>query len=130
VVSFNPRLLYSHGKSPWYPVDRRLGGPQSRSAQCGEERNSQPLSGLELPIIKPVAQCYTTEPSRLLKLSKSMTTCIRNPVFPSLFRNVSLLFHSQTERNTTECRHLGPLRCRYNYIIKKLSMLSEKIISL
>jgi len=23
--------LYSQGKSPWYPLDRRLGGPQSRS---------------------------------------------------------------------------------------------------
>jgi len=21
-------LLYSQGKSPWYPLDRRLGGPQ------------------------------------------------------------------------------------------------------
>jgi len=30
VVSFTPRPLYLQGKSPWYPLDRRLGGPQSR----------------------------------------------------------------------------------------------------
>jgi hypothetical protein len=37
----------------------RLGGPQSRSGRGGEEKNSQPLSGLEPPIMQPVAQRYT-----------------------------------------------------------------------
>jgi hypothetical protein len=32
VASFTPRRLYSQGKSPWYPLDRSLGGPQSRCA--------------------------------------------------------------------------------------------------
>jgi hypothetical protein len=27
VVSFTPQLLYPQGKSPWYPLDRRLGDP-------------------------------------------------------------------------------------------------------
>jgi hypothetical protein len=44
------------GKSPWYPLERRLGRPQNRSGCGGEERNSQPLPGLEPPIIQPVAQ--------------------------------------------------------------------------
>jgi hypothetical protein len=56
----------SQGKSNWYPLDRWLGGPQSRSGRGGEEKNSQPLSGLEPPIIQPVAQCYDTELSLLL----------------------------------------------------------------
>jgi hypothetical protein len=34
-----PLLLYPLGKSPWYPWGRRLGGPQSQSGCCGEERN-------------------------------------------------------------------------------------------
>jgi hypothetical protein len=51
----------AQGKIPWYPLVRRLGGPQSRSGCRGEEKNSQPLSGLELPIIQPVAQRYTAE---------------------------------------------------------------------
>jgi hypothetical protein len=53
-------------KKPWYPLYRRLGEPQSRSRRGGEEINSQPLSGLELPIIQPIAQRYTTELTRLL----------------------------------------------------------------
>jgi hypothetical protein len=43
------------GKSPWYPLDRRLGEPQNRSGRGGEENNSQPLPRLEPPIIQPVA---------------------------------------------------------------------------
>jgi hypothetical protein len=35
--------------SPWYPLDKRLGGPQSRSGCGGEEKNFQPLPGLEPP---------------------------------------------------------------------------------
>jgi hypothetical protein len=56
VVSFTPRLIYLQGKSPWYLLDRRLGRPQSQSRRSGEEKNYQPLPGLEPPIIQPVAQ--------------------------------------------------------------------------
>jgi hypothetical protein len=35
------------GNSPWYPLDRRLGGPQSLSGRGGEEKNSQPPPGIE-----------------------------------------------------------------------------------
>jgi hypothetical protein len=48
VVSFTPRPLYTKGKSPLYPLDRRLCGPQRRSGRSGEERNSQPPPGIEL----------------------------------------------------------------------------------
>jgi hypothetical protein len=53
VVSFTPRPLYPQGKSPWYPLDRRLGGPQSLSGLGGEEKNSQPLPGLEPQLSSP-----------------------------------------------------------------------------
>jgi hypothetical protein len=42
VVSFTFRQLYPQGESPWYLLDRRLGGPQSRSERGCEEKNSQP----------------------------------------------------------------------------------------
>jgi hypothetical protein len=32
------------GKSPWYPLDGRLGGPNNRSERDGEEKNSQSSS--------------------------------------------------------------------------------------
>jgi hypothetical protein len=36
-----PRPLYPRGKSTWYPLDRRLGGPQSWSGRFGEEKRSK-----------------------------------------------------------------------------------------
>jgi hypothetical protein len=56
---FTPRK-----RAPWYPLDRRLGGLQSRSGRGGEEKNSQPLPGLEPPIIQSADQRYTAELSR------------------------------------------------------------------
>jgi hypothetical protein len=73
MVSFSPSL-YAHGKSLCYPLDRRLGGLQSQSGQVREEKNSQPVPGLEPPIIQPVAQRYTTELSRLLLLGLILKT--------------------------------------------------------
>jgi hypothetical protein len=59
--------LTTQGKNPWYPLDRRLGGPQSRFGRGGKDKNSHPLPGPEPPPpkIQPVAQRYTTELYRL-----------------------------------------------------------------
>jgi hypothetical protein len=48
----------TQSKSPWYTLDRRLGGPQSRSGRGGEEKNSQFLPELEPPIIKTIPSTY------------------------------------------------------------------------
>jgi hypothetical protein len=53
-----------HGNKPWYPLDRRLGGTQRRSEHGGEEKNSQPLPGLEPQIVQSVVQSCATELSR------------------------------------------------------------------
>jgi hypothetical protein len=49
------------GEEPWYPLDRRMGGPQSWSGRGVEEKNSQLLSGIESNhlIVQPVASSYT-----------------------------------------------------------------------
>jgi hypothetical protein len=62
------------GKSPLYPLDMRLGGPQSQSGFGGEEKNSQPLAGLKSPITQLVAQPYTAElpPAPLVVVYKSV----------------------------------------------------------
>jgi hypothetical protein len=67
VVSFTLRTLYMKVKNPWYPLSRRLGDPNCRSGR-GEEKISQPLPGLDLPIIQPVAERCTTELARLYGL--------------------------------------------------------------
>jgi hypothetical protein len=68
VVSFTTWPLYLEEKSPLYPLDRRLNGPQSRSGRGGEKKNSHPLPGLEPPIIQAVAQPYTTELSMMVMI--------------------------------------------------------------
>jgi hypothetical protein len=90
VVSFTPLPLYHQGKISWYPLDRRLGGPQSRSGRGGEEKNSQCLQGLELPIIQPAVQHYTAELSWLPTL-----TCTKRI---KLLENLSYSFIEHTGR--------------------------------
>jgi hypothetical protein len=41
--------------------------PRRRSGRGGEEKNPQPLPGLEHPILQPVVQRYTTELTRILE---------------------------------------------------------------
>jgi hypothetical protein len=48
VVSFTPRPLYPRGKSSQYPLDMRMGGPQSRSGQREDEKNLDP-TGTRIP---------------------------------------------------------------------------------
>jgi len=33
---------FPHGNNPWYPLYRRLGGPQSQSGCSGEKKNPSP----------------------------------------------------------------------------------------
>jgi hypothetical protein len=42
----SPDRFTPQGKSPWYPLDRRLGGPQSRS-ESGEKL--LPVDGIRTP---------------------------------------------------------------------------------
>jgi hypothetical protein len=73
VVSFTPRPLYSQGKSPWYPLDRRLGGPQSRSGRGGEDKIPSPCrkSNPRTPIVQPLGQRYTDWAITVLNLCAS-----------------------------------------------------------
>jgi hypothetical protein len=67
VVGFTPRPLHSQGKILCYPLDRE-GGWAPEPIWTRWRRETFPaLPGLELPIIQPVAQCYTTELSHLLR---------------------------------------------------------------
>jgi hypothetical protein len=58
VARFAPRPLYSQGKSPRYPLDRRLGGPQSQPGRCIEETN-RASARIWTPAIQVIAHCYT-----------------------------------------------------------------------
>jgi hypothetical protein len=47
------------GKSPRYPLDRRLGGPQSRSGRRGENSCPYRDSNSDPSVVQPVASRYT-----------------------------------------------------------------------
>jgi hypothetical protein len=124
VVSFTPRPLYPQEKGPWYPLDRRLGVPHSRSGSGGEEKN--PLPGFEHPIIQPVAQRYTTELSRLLSLkyhrTKSIPSCSRSPVF---INSIHVVFSrhltcSNPFNSSTSVSHLFRSSCLNSYIWRRI----------
>jgi hypothetical protein len=68
------RPLYPQEKGPRYPLDGRVGGPQSRYGRGGEEKNSQPLPVFEPLISQSVARrCITELP---------MTYCVFKNKFP------------------------------------------------
>jgi hypothetical protein len=47
------------GKSPRYPLDRRLSGPQGRSGWRGENSWHYQDSNSDLLVVQPVASLYT-----------------------------------------------------------------------
>jgi hypothetical protein len=61
VVSFTSQLLYLRGKSPRYPLDRRLGGPRNQSGCCEEEKILDPTSTWKSnpSVVQTVASPYT-----------------------------------------------------------------------
>jgi hypothetical protein len=68
VVSYTPRRLYSQGKSPWYSLDRRLDGPQSRSGRGGEEIGFNIIPHLRLGLpsgLIPSNTVYFSQPCML-----------------------------------------------------------------
>jgi hypothetical protein len=70
LVSFTPRPLYPRGRSPRYPLYRRLGGPQSRSVRNGEVIILDP-TGIRTPTSQsssPQPVAIPTALSRLLYL--------------------------------------------------------------
>jgi hypothetical protein len=76
VVSFTPRRLY-----PRHPLERRLGGPQSRSERGGDEKNSPHTPAIELPnhdrpARKPVA-ILTELPRLLIKMVRQLQQLLK-----------------------------------------------------
>jgi hypothetical protein len=59
VVSFTTWPLYPRRKSSRYPLNRRVGGPQSRSGRSGEEKKYLSLPGIESRSSSPAAVTYT-----------------------------------------------------------------------
>jgi hypothetical protein len=87
------------GNHPRYPLERRLGGPQSRSGRCGEENNLA-LSGIE------PWPSSSTELSRLFQYTFSLlkfltvfgTLVFQHDINPSKNFHQLCFFSKQTSR--------------------------------
>jgi hypothetical protein len=55
-VNFTPRPLYPQGKSPWYPLDRRLVGPRTVLDAVMKRKLQSPRgeSNPRTPIVQPI----------------------------------------------------------------------------
>jgi hypothetical protein len=82
------------GKEPRYPLDRRLGGPQSRSGRNGEEKNSHPRreSNTRTPIAQPIKD-----------VTMSLSSC-RQKANLGWEKEVRKIFGRRTEAVTGEWR--------------------------
>jgi hypothetical protein len=80
VVSFTPRPLYHQEKSPCYQLDRRVGGPQSRSGRGDEEKIPSPCreSNLRTSIDQTVIFLYESLMISSLHMLSSTNRLIKN----------------------------------------------------
>jgi hypothetical protein len=58
------------GNRLWYPLDKKLGGPQSQSGRCGQEKNLA-SAGNRTPAVQPVA--IPSEPKTLPEINIKAT---------------------------------------------------------
>jgi hypothetical protein len=65
VVSFTLLPLYPWGNSLQYPLYWKLGGPQSQSGHCEEEKNLLPLQGVKSQLLGHPAHILVTIPTEL-----------------------------------------------------------------
>jgi hypothetical protein len=98
VVSFTSRPLYPRRKIPRYLLDRRLGGPQVRSGQRGNEKILDPTA-TRTPnprLSNPVASRYTdyavAAPIVIYNVELGITEeCCTYPQFSSLGKVKSIV---------------------------------------
>jgi hypothetical protein len=88
VVSFTPRSLYLQRKCPRYPLDRRLGGPQSRSGRHGEVKILAP-TGTQTPTPLSSSPLPDAIPTTLSRLSRSSLLSAIIEVYPRVDSYVS-----------------------------------------
>jgi hypothetical protein len=74
VVTFTPLRLHPSRKSRRYPLDRRLGGPQSRSWRCGEQEVLLLLPRIETWFSDRAANSLVTIPTELSRLHSRLYT--------------------------------------------------------
>jgi hypothetical protein len=119
VVSFTPQPLYPQGKRPQYPLDRRLGGLQSRSGCGGEEKNSQPPPGIEPKhFSNSLLQFYVRSAPNNRVPHSIQTSSILIDFSPRVngINNYTSSYHHHHHRHLSRIGPLGLLRFRIYFL--------------
>jgi hypothetical protein len=74
MVSFTPLPLYLQGKSSRYPLDMRLGGPQSPSGCHGEAEKPLPPTGNLTLAVQPIVTKLTSWLDALTQCMKGQSS--------------------------------------------------------
>ena len=97
------------GKEPWYPLTRRLRGPQSWSGRFGEKKYLLPLSGIPTRIVQPVVfqsinvHCQSTITAHYYGASTSAQFRENmNPVLKA--RRHDVMLYADTRHRTMELK--------------------------
>jgi hypothetical protein len=93
-----------HGKSPWYPLDSRLDGPQSVLDAVVNIPSPRRKSNPRTPIFQPVAQRYTDWANTAHYNIKG--------IFIYNYKEILFLFGRQSESFLTE---FNPIRWQIFY---------------
>jgi hypothetical protein len=107
-VSFTPRLLYPRGKSPRYPLHRRLGRPQSPSRDV-EKRKFLTLLGVEL---RPLGRPARSQSLYRLRYSGSIRCSMDWLIKKGLITYSWITRHSSSDSN-------GAVPCSIRFAEKK-----------
>jgi hypothetical protein len=82
VVTFTPWSHFCQWKSPWYQLDMKLGGPQSRSRCNVKEKNVFPLPAIKSQFLNCLAHSLVALPAELSQLlvCTSFTVSFHKPL--------------------------------------------------
>jgi hypothetical protein len=114
VVRFTPRPLYPRGKSPRYPLDRGLGGPQSRSGRS-EKRKSWPYR-TRTPTPRSSGPYPVATPTTLSPLLKYEAALFFKLTVEEIIKICFLLTNTSFTRNSK--KNIYRTRSRWKYNIK------------
>jgi hypothetical protein len=100
-----------HGRNsmtePRYALNRRLGGPRSRSLRFGKEKYLLPLPGFDPLIAQPVVQYYIPNGSRPVSLRRRQQMLILLKRYPSIprckFLDTNTQFPGAVSLNARTC---------------------------
>jgi hypothetical protein len=70
IAALQDKAINPWGKGPLYPLDKSLGGPQSRSGRSGIEKSLLLLPGIETPFPGPPASILAAMPTELSRLQQ------------------------------------------------------------